>query len=246
MRRGRTFRFDQLAARAPDVVLDDLAVYLRHLFERQFACQHHRVGPLREELYGFGIRNVALGRNMHFDPDAPGVEYRRQIGGDDGVDAFGPGAVDHLVYGLHLVLVDDGVDREVGLDPCGVCRGDDLRQIVEREVRSRRRAHVELSDAEIYRVRPGLYGCGQCFVRPYGGHDFYLGALHSVVYGGCPCVVCRRGVAESVFASHQAQGVFAHPLRAGFSTERVLRMPSALSKRSEICCSVRRGMSRRS
>ena len=197
---------DQLAARAPDVVLDDLAVYLRHLFERQFACQHHRVGPLREELHGFGIRNVALGRNMHFDPDAPGVEYRREIGGDDGVDAFGLGAVDYLVDGLHLVLVDDGVDREVGLDPCGVCRGDDLRQVVEREIRSRRRAHVELPDAEIYRVRPGLYGCGQCFVRPYGGHDFYLGALHSVVCGGCPCVVCRRGVGGISFCVPSGSG----------------------------------------
>lgn len=243
MRRGRTFRFRPARRAGPDVVLDDLAVYLRHLFERQFACQHHRVGPLREELHGFGIRNVALGRNMHFDPDAPGVEYRREIGGDDGVNAFGLGAVDYLVDGLHLVLVDDGVDREVGLDPCGVCRGDDLRQVVEREIRSRRRAHVELPDAEIYRVRPGLYGCGQCFVRPYGGHDFYLGALHSVVYGGCPCEGCFRNQ-------------FLRPIRLraysrirsvrDFSTERVSRMPSALSKRSEICCSVRRGMSRRS
>ena len=153
-----------------------------------------------------GFVTLLWARNMHFDPDAPGIEYRREIGGDDGVDAFGLGAVDYLVDGLHLVLVDDGVDREVGLDPCGVCRGDDLRQVVEREIRSRRRAHVELPDAEIYRVRPGLYGCGQCFVRPYGGHDFYLGALHSVVCGGCPCVVCRRGVGGISFCVPSGSG----------------------------------------
>ena len=71
---------------------------------------------------------------MDLDADAPCVENRREVGGDDGVDALGLGAVDHLVNGPQLVFIDDGIDRQIGLHACGVCRGDDLRQIVEREV----------------------------------------------------------------------------------------------------------------
>ena len=48
-----------------------------------------------------------------FDPDAPGVEYRREIGGDNGVDAFGLGAVKPGLGALDQLVtleLSDGVD----------------------------------------------------------------------------------------------------------------------------------------
>lgn len=112
---GEHLDFDQLALRAADVVLDDLAVDGGHLFERELAGQHHRVGPLGEEADRLGVRDVALGRDVDLDPHAPCVEDCGEVGGDDGVDPLGAGAVDDGVHVGHLILVDHRVDRQVGL-----------------------------------------------------------------------------------------------------------------------------------
>ena len=178
---GEHLDLHELAARSADVVLDDPAVDFGHLLERELACQHHRVGPLRVEAHRLGVRDVALRGDVHLLPDAPRVENRRQVGGDDGVDALAAGAVDHLVHGRHLVLVDDGVDRQVGLDARFVRRGDDAPEVVEREVRRRSRAHVEFPDAEVDGVGTGLDGRGEGLVGARGGHDLDIGSFHGVL-----------------------------------------------------------------
>lgn len=177
---GEHLDFDQLALRAADVVLDDLAVDGGHLFERELAGQHHRVGPLGEEADRLGVRDVALGRDVDLDPHAPCVEDCGEVGGDDGVDPLGAGAVDDGVHVGHLILVDHRVDRQVGLHAVLVGRFDDAPQVVEREVGCRGGAHVEFSHAEVDRIGPGVDGGHQRLVGADRGHDFYFGTFHRV------------------------------------------------------------------
>jgi hypothetical protein len=61
---------------------------------------------------------------------------------------------------------------EISLDAVPVAGLCDLVQVVDIEVVGTVRPHVELSDAEVYRVGTGLYGGGQRLARPHGGHDF--------------------------------------------------------------------------
>ncbi len=180
---GEHFDFDQFAPRAADVVLGDFAVDARHLLQRQFARQHHRVGPLRKELDGFGVGDVALGRNVDLDPHAAGIEDGGHVGGDDGIDPLGLGAVDDLVDRGDFFFVDHRVDRQIGFQPCFVGDSDDAGQVVGGEVGRRGRPHVELSDAEVDRVGARLDGGRQGLVGAYRGHDFDVAAQHCVQCG---------------------------------------------------------------
>ena len=245
---GEHLDFDQLALRAADVVFDDFAVDGGHLLERELAGQHHRVGPLCEEFHRLGVRDVALGRDVDLDPHAARIEDCREVGGDDGVDPFGAGAVDDGMHVGHFVLVDDGVDRQVGLHAVLVGRGDDARQVVEREVRGRSGAHVEFSHAEVDRVGPGVDGGHQRLVGADRGHDFYLGTFHRIRCFRVGCAALARAPESACY--------FLRPMRLSAnsrsgcvraaSTERVSSSARARSNLTEICCSVSRGTSSRS
>ena len=207
----------------------DLARDASDLFEAQFARQHHHVGPLREELHRLGVRDVALGGDMHLHARAPGVENGGEVGRDDGVDARLAGPVDGAVHLLQLVVVDDRIDREVGLHSRLAGDGNDPVQILEGEVGRRLGPHVQRADPEIDRVGPGRDGRPQRFVGPHRGHDFDIRPFHRYFF---------RFISPSANA-------FSPAVRAG-SRFSVSSSASARSNRSEICCSVRRGISSRS
>ena len=174
---GEHLDLDQLAARTAYVVRDDPVADPGHLFERQFACENHRVGPLCIELHGLRVGDVALRRDVHLDARPAGIEDDGHVRGDDGIDALALRPVDHLVGRGDLVFVDDRIDRQVGAHTGGMCRRYDARQVVEREVGGRCRPHVEFPDPEVDGVGAGLDGCGERFVAPHGSHDFDIGAF---------------------------------------------------------------------
>ncbi len=247
---GEHLDFDQLAPRAADVVFLDFPMDARHLLQRQFAGQHHRVGPLREELHGFGIRYVALGRYVHLHADAAGIEYGGHVGGDDGVHALGLGAVDHFVDGGDFVFVDDRVDRQVGFQTCGMGRRDDPRQVVFREVGCRSSAHVQASDPEVDRVGAGLDRGRQRFVRPHRSHDFDIFALHFRNVAWIARLNRNAGPVRNgssyLFRPSRPMANSRRGAVRTTSAERVSSWASARSNRSSICCSARWGTSSRS
>ena len=191
---SKHFDLDQLALRASDVVLDNGSMDGLDLLEGQFPCQDHRIGPLREEFYGLGVRDVALGRDVDLLSDAAGIEDGGHIGGDDGIDPLTAGTVDDLLHGAQFVLIDDGIDRQVGLYPRSVGRSHNLGQVVEGKVGRRGRTHIEFAHPEIDRVGTRLDGGSQCFVRPHGGHQFDVASFHYRTSG-------------LIVATHQTQGV---------------------------------------
>ncbi len=168
----------QFALRAADPLVADRVADAGHLVERQLAGQHRHVGPLRVETRRRGVRDVALGRNVDLDAQFACGEYGRHVRGDHGIDPLAAGPFEQRAERRHLVVVDDGIDREVGADPCVVRRAYDAGEVLFGEVGGRVGAHVERPHAEIYGVGSGLYGCGERLVAPHGSHQFYVRTFH--------------------------------------------------------------------
>ena len=175
---GKHLYLDQLAFRATDILLHDGSMHLGNLLERQLTSQYHHIGPLREELYRLRVGDVALSGDMYLDTCVVGVGYNRQVRGDDGIDTHGLCLIYNLVHRLHLIIIDDGIDREVGFNTRSVGNLDNLLQVGLGEVCSRGGAHIESANAEIYRVGTGIYRSVERLVTPYRGHNLYICAFH--------------------------------------------------------------------
>ena len=181
---GEHFDPHGFARGAADALLRDLAGDVGHLLEIQFAGEHHHVGPLGVELHGLTVGDVALGRDVDFDPRAVGVEDRRKVGGDDCIDPFAAGCVDQPVGVVQLLVVEDRIDREVAFDAGPFRDADDPAQVFDGEVRRRAGPHVELPDPEIDGVRSGVDRGPEGFVAPHGSHDLEIAAFHVVIFSG--------------------------------------------------------------
>ena len=200
----------RIARRAADLLLVDRAGDAADLIERQFARQHHHVGPLREEFHRLAVREVALRGDMHLHPDAARVEDRRQVGSDHGVDPRHAGAVDERVHLPQLVLVDHRIDRQVALHPRRTGDPDDTFQIVRREIRGRLRPHVELPHTEIDGVGSGLYGRLQRLVAPGRSHQFYVASFHLECFSRVAALFRQRSASQAV---HPSRTTDCNPLR---------------------------------
>ena len=163
----------------------DGAVNLRHLLQVQLAGQHDDVGELGVEAQGLGVRDVELGAEVHLLSDAAGVGHDGHVGGDDGGDARLVGGVDDGAHQRDVLVVDDGVDGEVALHAVFATGAGYLLQVVYAERAGRAGAHVQVLDAEVDGVCPGLYGCGEGFARADGGHDFEVSQVHACCLVSC-------------------------------------------------------------
>ena len=163
---------DLLARRTADIALLDGAVNRRHLIERELARQHRHIGPLRIELQRLAIRDVELGREVDLHAARTGIENHRLVGRDDCIDLRNGRTIDNGVHLLDLVVVDDRIDRQVGLDARLVSDLDNLIQIIESEVGRRGRAHIERTDAKVNRIGSRLDRRQQRLVRARRRHYF--------------------------------------------------------------------------
>lgn len=93
---------------------------------------------------------------MHLHAFLAAVGHHRHVGGDDGRHTGFDGCIDDGVHRLHILVVDDGVDREIGLDVMRPACGDDVVEVVEIEVVGGVGAHVELSHTEVDGVGTSL------------------------------------------------------------------------------------------
>ena len=170
---------ERLALGPPQIARADAVGNRAHLSEAQLACQHDDIGVLRVKGDGLDIRQIELSGYVHLQPDAAGVENGGLIRRDHGIDPLAPGPVHDPAHLGQILVVEDRIDGQVSLDPVPSGLRDDARQVVERKVERRTRPHVELLDAEIDRIGPGLNGGGQRLVAPHRGHDLHIAPLDS-------------------------------------------------------------------
>ena len=169
---------DGLARRTEDGLraMDGL-VDMAHLVHIELARQYGNVGKLRVEAQGLDVGDVELGGEVDLQADLPAVAHHGHVGGNDGRDARLARRIEYLAHRGEIVVVDDRVDREVGLDPVLGADGDDLPQVANVEVIGRMGPHVEPAHAEIDGVGTRLDGRGERLVAAHGGHDLVLFAV---------------------------------------------------------------------
>ena len=169
---------DGLARRTEDGLgaMDGL-VDVAHLVHIELARQYGDVGKLRIEAQGLDVGDVELGGEVDLQADLPAVAHHGHVGGNDGRDARLARRIEYLAHGGEVVVVDDRVDGEVGLDSVLGADGDDLPQVANVEVIGRMGPHVEPAHAEIDGVGTRLDGRGERLVAAHGGHDLVLFAV---------------------------------------------------------------------
>ncbi len=111
---------------------------------------------------------------MHLLPDGVAIVHHGHIAGDDCRDAGLLGGIDNLVHQRDVLVVDDGVDRQIGLYTMTVALAGYVAQVVDGKRAGRMGAHVQLLDAEIHRVGSRLNGRRQTLARPHGRHHLKI------------------------------------------------------------------------
>ena len=149
---------DALAVRPTDVVLADEIGDSLHLLQVQFAGEDHNVGPLGIVAHGLAVAHVDLGGDVHLHADVAGKQDGGHVAGDDGAHLGVAGGGDNLVHVVDVLVIDDGVDRQVTLHAVLVAPLGDGVQVLEREVDARARPHVQPFDAKVDGIGTALLG----------------------------------------------------------------------------------------
>ena len=160
------------SGRPLDTPLVDLPADLLDLRQTEFASQHHRIGIGREKLHGPDVRDVLLGGDMHLQSPCPRSENHGNVRRDDRTHSGLDRLVEQVFDGLQIMVVHDGIDRQIRADAPLPATLRYFRQVLCREIDRRAGTHIELSYTEIYRIRTGIQGCLQRFVIAGGRHQF--------------------------------------------------------------------------
>ena len=170
---------DRFSSRTANIPLTDTVVNSPHLRNGQLACQHHHICELGVKSDRFQIRQVQLRRDMHFKADRPGIKDTRLIRNDHGGHSLGPGPIHRLPHGRQIRVVKQRIDSQIRFNVMPTGNGHDTREIVQCKIRGRTRAHIQLPDAEIDRIGPGINGGPQRLIRADRRHDLYILAFET-------------------------------------------------------------------
>ena len=123
-----------LAAGSADGLLGYLAVDVGHLVEVELACEHHHIGEMGVETQGFDVGDVELRGQVNLHSNLAAVGHNGHVAGYHRRDMGFEGGIDDGSHHADVVVVDDGVDGEIGLDAVGVARGGYEVEVVDGEV----------------------------------------------------------------------------------------------------------------
>ena len=160
---AKHFDTDQLSARSTDMFFLNLTIDLRYLFQIQFARQHHYIGKLRVKLQGFCIRDIQLRRQMHFLANLVGIAHHRHIGGNHSRNTRFLGRVDNGTHQFNILVIYDGIHRQITLHSMFVTGPGYLAQVLNGECIGRTCTHVQILNTKINRIGSRLDGCRERF-----------------------------------------------------------------------------------
>ena len=169
---GEDFNLDKLPGGAADVFFPDLPDDFSDLVQTEFPGCYHDIRKTGVEFHGLDVADIALGGNMDFQTDFPGIGYDSPVGGDDGVDAAFLCRLQHLAVFLFLLVVNDRVEGEIGSNPVFPANPANIGQVFHLEVQGCPGPHIEFPDPEIDGVRTGFDGRMEGGVGTYRRHDF--------------------------------------------------------------------------
>ena len=168
---------DRLTRRSADALLHRLTMNLCHLVHIQLTRQYHHIGKLGIETQGLDVGDIQLRTQMHLLSHRSAIGHHRHIRGDDSRDARLLGRIHNLVHQRDILVVDDGIHREVRLDAVLITRFGNLLQIGNSEGAGRMCPHIQLLNTEIDRVGTRLNGSRKTLPGAYGGHNLKITQL---------------------------------------------------------------------
>ena len=153
---------DQASGRALDLLLLDLLRDLLDLAETELAAQHDGVGKHGVELQGLDVGHVDLGGDVNLHSLLSRRGDDGLVHGDDRGDVRLFGLFDERLDDAQVMVVNDGVEGQVGPDLLRLATVGDLLQVVQGEIDRSPGPHVELLHPEVHRigtvVKRGLQG----------------------------------------------------------------------------------------
>ena len=139
----------EFAFRTADSLFFYVAMNRSHLLHIQFARQHDDIGELRIELERFGVGDIELGGEMHLLSDRSTILHDRDIGSDDGINAYGVCLVHYLAHQRQVFGIHDRVECQIGLDTRFLAPRYNRRHIICCEIDRTAGAHIEMLNTEI-------------------------------------------------------------------------------------------------
>ena len=112
------FNTNKLAIAAYDILFYDATMYFSHLVHIKFASQHYYIGKLSIETQCFNVRDIELSAKVHLYALRNGILHYRHVGSNDSTYASLFGIVDNLAHEFEVLIVDNRIDSEVGLNAC--------------------------------------------------------------------------------------------------------------------------------
>ena len=172
---GKEFDLHEVTGGACNIFLADGVSNGGDLFERQLTREYYDIGIAGVEADGVHIGDIGLHRDVHFEADGAGIFDGGDIGGNDSRDIRGFGSGADFAHGFEFVVVDNHVEREVRAHPAPATDARNTTQVAEAERAGGARAHVELVDPEVDRVRPGTDCRRQRGIGACGRHQLKSG-----------------------------------------------------------------------
>ena len=115
---------------------------------------------------------------MHLHAHLAAVSHHGHVGGDDGRHTGSHGGINDLMHRVHVLVVDDGVDRQIGLDAMRTAGRHDVVQVVKVKVIGTVRPHVELTHSKVNKVGTSLDGGGKRLTAAYRRHNLVIVCCH--------------------------------------------------------------------
>ena len=109
---------------------------------------------------------------MHLQPPCPRSQDHGNIRCDDRTHPGLERLVEQVFDGLQVVVVHDGIDRQIRADAPFPATPHHFAQILRREIDRGAGTHIELSDTEIHRIRTGIQCRLQRFAIAGRRHQF--------------------------------------------------------------------------
>ena len=164
----------RLSTRTANAVSFDGIVDFRHLLHVQLTCQNHHIGKLRIETQSLRITDVQLRAQVDFLPNLTAIKHHRHIAGNDSTDASLVGSIQNPAHQLQILTIDNGVHRQVTLNPETARLLGNTAQIVDGKRAGRVRTHVQVLNAKVNTVGTCTNSSRQALGRAHRGHDFKI------------------------------------------------------------------------
>ena len=125
------FDAQQLALGTAYILINDDLVDCRYLVHIQFTCKHDHIGELGIELHRLAVAYVKLCRQMHFYAHSVTVLHDSHVGCDYRRDTALLCRINNFLHHRNVILIDDGIDRQIALYTMFVTYLRNLTQVID-------------------------------------------------------------------------------------------------------------------